>query len=250
MIKYKGVSTLEVLKEAKNYNKWIADEIIKHISPPVLEIGAGTGNLTENFIKIKQLYINDKDHGLVTHLKKKFAKENNIITTQFDITKQIPKNFTAFFKSIYAINVLEHIKNDEKALRNIYSMLKENGKVVLLIPAKKFAYTKLDRELGHLRRYEKSEIIQKLIDAGYVIDKIYFLNIVGLLSWYIRDKVKKKNINLKPYHISIFDSIVPLLRKIESFIKVPIGISLIVVAKKRNKKSGVKQNFKYKYKTI
>ena len=38
MIKYKGISTLEVLVEAKNYNRWIADEIQSHISSPALEM--------------------------------------------------------------------------------------------------------------------------------------------------------------------------------------------------------------------
>jgi hypothetical protein len=79
-------------------------------------------------------------------------------------------------------------------------MLKKKGKLNLLVPAKKFAYTKLDKELGHHRRYEKQEIISKLTKSGY--------------------------------HITIFNSIVSLLRKIESVIPVPLGISLIVVARK------------------
>lgn len=232
MIKYKGVSTLEVLTEAKNYNKWIADEIKAHLISPVLEVGAGTGNLTEKFLDLKNLYICDKDRGLAFHLEKKFATSKNIKVKNLDIANNMPKEFLSFFGSVYAINVLEHIKNDEKALKNIFKLLQKNGRVVLLVPAKKFAYTKLDRELGHFRRYEKSELIQKLVNSGFIIEEIKFFNIVGLLSWYFRDKVKRKNFNLKPYHITLFDSIVPTLRTIESNIKVPVGISLIVVAKK------------------
>ena len=55
MIKYQGISTLEVLKEAKNYNTWIAEEITKHIISPTIEIGAGTGNLTKYFLFSKKL---------------------------------------------------------------------------------------------------------------------------------------------------------------------------------------------------
>lgn len=232
MIKYQGLSTLEVLKEAKNYNKWIADNISAHLSSPALEIGAGTGNLTTFFLGKRPLYITDSDPGLVENLKSRFQGMENISVGVFDVTKKPPRKFNSFFATVFGINVLEHIKDDEEALRNIHSVLKKNGKLVLLVPAKKKAYAKLDKELGHFRRYEKKELMDKLINNGYKIEKIYYFNIVGLISWYVRDKVKRKNINLKQYHIRIFDSIVPLLRTIESVIKIPMGISLIIVARK------------------
>lgn len=233
MIRYKGISTLEILLEAKNYNQWISEAILDHLKPPALEIGAGTGNVSEKCLKIKPLYITDKDSGLVNYLNIRFAKEENVFVKKLDITKKPRKGFSDFFSTIYAVNVLEHIKDESKALKNMHSLLRKNGKLVLLIPAKKFAYTKLDQELGHFRRYEKSELIQKLTNSGYHIDKIYYINLLGLLSWYIRDKIKRKNLNLKPYHITIFDNIVPVLKWIESKIKIPVGISLIVVARKQ-----------------
>jgi SAM-dependent methyltransferase len=232
MIKYQGVSTLEVLKEAKNYNKWIADTISAHLTPPVIEIGAGTGNLTTHFLHWKPLCVTDSDSGLVKDLKSKFLRIENISVRVFDVTKSPPSKFHSFFSTVFGINVLEHIEDDEQALRSMHSLLKEHGKLVLLVPAKKSAYTKLDKELGHFRRYEKGELIEKLTRSGYKVEQIHFFNIVGLVSWYVRDKVKRKSINLKPYHIKVFDSIVPLLRVVESYIKIPVGISLIVVARK------------------
>jgi len=237
MTKYVGVSTLEILKEAKNYNQWIADEIRPNVTSPALEIGSGTGNLTDKFLKIKKFYISDIDKGLTSNLKKKYKPNKNIAVKNLDITKRIPSGFNNFFKSIFAVNVLEHIKDDELALKNIYKMLTQRGKLILLVPAKRFAFTRLDRDLGHFRRYEKEELIQKLQSTGFKIEKIYFFNIVGLFSWYMRDKIKRNNFNLKSYHITLFDSIVPILKKIESFINIPIGISLIVVARKVKKVS-------------
>lgn len=231
-IKYQGISTLEVLVDARNYNKWIADEINKHISSPTLEVGAGTGNLSKYFIKKDDFYITETDDGLVKHLKEKYKKNKNLFISQLDITKDPSKKFTNFFSTVFAVNVLEHIDNDVIALRNIYKMLRADGKIVLLIPAKKFAYTKLDKELGHYRRYEKDEIVSKLNHSGYQIEKIYFFNIIGLLSWFIRDKVSRTKTQLKPYQIKIFDFIVPLLRFMESIFPVPVGISLIVIARK------------------
>ncbi len=232
-IKYQGISTLEVLVEAKNYNAWIADEIRKHFESPLLELGAGTGNLTSYFVDYKNFHISEYDEGLLKHIKQKFSKYKQLTINRLDISKKPPKQYESFFSCIFAINVLEHIKNDQQALDNIYKMLKPGGKIILLIPAKKFAYTKLDKELGHFRRYEKNDLENKLLAAGYQIEKIYFFNIVGLLSWTIRDKVRRNNVHLKPYHIKIFDSIVPVLRFIEGKVRMPLGISLIAIATKK-----------------
>lgn len=232
MIKYQGLSTLEVLKEAKNYNKWIADSILVHLSSPVLEIGAGTGNLTKYFLDKKTYFITDNDQGLVKNLKLTFKQNSNVRVRFLDIVEKPPSQFISYFSTVFGINVLEHIKDDNKALKNIRSVLKINGKLILLVPAKKKAYTRLDKELGHFRRYEKKELIDILENTGYRIEKIYYFNIVGLISWYLRDKVKRNNIHLKPYHISLFDKIVPTLRIMERYVKIPVGISLIVVARK------------------
>lgn len=230
MQQYQGVSTLEVLEEAKNYNKWIAENFLPHLVSPVLEIGAGTGNITHHFQCTEELFISDNDRDLLKLLEKKFQKNKNIKKIHLDITKPVPVKYEKYFSAIVGINVLEHIADDAKALKNLRRMLKKNGKLILLVPAKKIAYTKLDREVGHFRRYEKNELIEKIRASGYMIETIYFFNIVGLVSWIVRDKIGKSP-HLKPYHIAIFDMIVPFLKRIEKIRKPVIGISLVVVAR-------------------
>lgn len=233
MTKYKGTSTLEVLEGADNYNQWIAETVRKSIASPALEIGAGTGNISQHFKDIKSFTITDIDPALVKELKKRFGKVNTFSYAVVDIENQTPKRFVGSFSSIFGVNVLEHIKDDKKALKNIHALLKKNGKLILLVPAKQFAYTRLDKELGHYRRYEKESLTKNLEAAGFAVNEIFYFNIVGLLSWIIRDKVERKNIYLKPYQIALFDSIVPILKTIESVIRLPIGISLIVYASKK-----------------
>lgn len=230
MIKYKGITTLEVLEEAKNYNKWIASEIIPHLKHPVLEVGSGTGNLSQFFISNKIISLSDNDKGLVNHLKKKYLKNRNVTVVELDITKNIKRNKK--YLSIFAVNVLEHIKDDKSALKNLNKLLSTNGRLILLVPAKQFAFTKLDTALGHHRRYEKSELEKKVLNAGFTIEKVYYFNFVGLLSWKLRALIEKDNQSLKSYQVKIFDKVVPLLKFIERKLRPPVGISLILVAKK------------------
>jgi len=232
-IRYKGLSTLEILEGANNYNNWIASEILRYARSPMIEIGSGIGNLSEKFLSYKPLTLSDSDIGLVKILQERFADKERVTSLQLDIEKDISINLKNQFRSVVAVNVLEHVKDDQRALHNISALLKRDGTIRLLVPAKQFAYTRLDKELGHYRRYEKDALEQKLINAGFIINDIYFFNIVGLVSWIIRDKIEKKNIHLKPYQIALFDLIVPVLRFIERNIRPPIGISLIVVATKK-----------------
>lgn len=136
------------------------------------------------------------------------------------------------FATIICINVLEHIDDDQGALQNIFNGLEHGGKLLLLVPAKKFAYSRLDKNLGHFRRYEKDELSQKLLSSGFVITKIRYFNFVGLLSWMIRDRIERNHLQLSPKHVALFEAVVPLLKKVESVIPVPLGVSLLCFAQK------------------
>lgn len=230
-IKYKGVTTLEVLEDAKNYNNWIASELKPFIHFPSLEIGSGIGNLSKHFITNGSITLSDNDKGLVSFLKKVYKTKKNVSVKYIDIENNVKVNNR--YNSVFAINVLEHIRNHKVAVKNMNKLLKNNGMLVLLVPANKNAYTSLDKELGHYRRYEKNELKKLITSCGFSIEKIYYFNIVGLISWKIRALIEKESVNLKPYQIKIFDSIVPALKILENIVRPPMGISLIVIARKK-----------------
>ena len=232
MTKYKGFKTLEVLEGADNYNRWIASRLAPHIKSPALEIGAGIGNISEFFSDRKELVLTDIDSNLTNFLREKFKKNKNIEIEELDIARSFGK-INNKFRTIYAVNVLEHIKNDEIALKNANNLLLPGGKLILLVPAKKFAYTKLDKSLGHFRRYEKGELRVKLENSGFEIEKLEYFNALGLISWIIRSKITRNHKELKKSHVKFFDSLVPLLRLLESKRGLPFGISLIAVAVKK-----------------
>ena len=228
---YQGLITLEVLTEAKNYNRWIAANFFPYIEAPLLEFGSGIGNISELLSSHTPLCLTDTDEGMLAHLKDKFSHSNDVSVNFLDITQPPPEHLVGSFQTVIGINVLEHVENDEKALFHLGSVLKPSGRLLLLVPAKKWAYTELDRQLGHFRRYEKKELAEKLVKASFHIEKLYFFNIVGLMSWIIRDKIQRAG-GLRPYQVSSFDTIVPILKRVESRVSMPVGISLIAIAQK------------------
>ena len=229
---YQGLPTLEVLTEAKNYNRWIAENFYSSIQAPLLEFGSGIGNISELISSYTPLCLTDTDARMLAHLKNKFSHINDVSVDFLDITQPPPEHLVESFQTVIGINVLEHVEDDEKALFHLGNVLKPSGRLLLLVPAKKWAYTDLDKQLGHFRRYEKKELAEKLVKASFQIEKLYFFNLVGLMSWIMRDKLQRSG-GLRPYQISSFDTIVPILKRVESKVSMPVGISLIAIAQKK-----------------
>lgn len=73
---------------------------------------------------------------------------------------------------VVALFILEHIKNDFKALEKINELLKNNGYLIISVPAHLHKYSNQDRLAGYYRRYDRYEIESKLMMAGFSIEKI------------------------------------------------------------------------------
>ncbi|MFX0081973.1 MAG: class I SAM-dependent methyltransferase [Candidatus Hodarchaeota archaeon] len=62
------------------------------------------------------------------------------------------------FDFLSAIDVLEHIRNDESAVSEISRILKKNGIIVITVPHRMKYFTQQDILIGHHRRYEINKI--------------------------------------------------------------------------------------------
>jgi len=63
------------------------------------------------------------------------------------------------FDFVSALDVIEHIKNDELAVSEISRILKKNGVAMITVPHKMKFYTNQDKMIGHYRRYEIIQVI-------------------------------------------------------------------------------------------
>lgn len=225
-----GRQTLEVMGQAEYYNKWLYSQVRPWISGRVAEAGAGTGNFLDFFLKDK-LSITAIDINS-SYLHQIVRTHPKVDVFQFDLqSPSLPAWLRSKFDTAIAMNVLEHIPNINRAIDNLYSMLKPGGKIIILVPAFNFAYSSLDRHLGHVKRYTHSEVNKLLKKSGFTPLAYKYINPIGLLGWIIAGKVLKKPI-LTPGLIRIFDLFSPAFLWIEKYIRFPIGLSVICIAKK------------------
>lgn len=75
------------------------------------------------------------------------------------------------FDLVLAFEILEHIQNDTQALKEIYRVLKDNGLAVIATPLHQKWFTNADTYVGHVRRYEPLELLRKITDAGFTINR-------------------------------------------------------------------------------
>ena len=132
--------------------------------------------------------------------------------------------------TIIGVNVLEHIDDDRRTLATIAKALPSGGKLLLFVPASPVLFGSLDEAFGHCRRYRKTELQTKITEAGFQILELKFMNVPGLVSWFVAGRILKSR-TLSPGMVQWYDRwVIPAVRTIESRLTMPAGQSLTVIA--------------------
>ncbi|PIU83137.1 MAG: hypothetical protein COS68_05645 [Elusimicrobia bacterium CG06_land_8_20_14_3_00_38_11] len=226
-----GYSTLQLMEGMEKYNLWIYGKFSEYIKGKVLEIGCGLGTITQFYVDNFDVTATDISAEYVNIVKQRFGNCKNFHSVVFNIELETNTLLKNDYDTVISSNVLEHIQNDTAALLNINKILKEDGILILLTPAGQFLFSNLDRNVGHYRRYSKTEVKNKLETAGFTVEKQFYVNIVGAFGWFFSGKILKRK-TLGSSSLSLFNFFVPLFIFIESLIKIPFGVSVITICKK------------------
>lgn len=233
---YVGHENLELVSRSRRFNDWMYGEIKPVLHGDVLEVGSGIGTFSEKIIHdlpYSNITLTDSSLTYVRALEERFSNDNNIFSYKLDLNCKGDYERIGYekFDSILAINVLEHIENDDFALEELYKMLKSEGSLVVLVPCHKFLYNVIDTSIGHFRRYTEQDLESKARKAQFTIDRMFYFNMLGIVGWYINGNLgRNPKINSGAY--KIFDKVVPLIKYSEKIIGKKMGLSLICYLKK------------------
>jgi hypothetical protein len=98
---------------------------------------------------------------------------------------------------------------------------------VVLLPAFQKLFGSLDHELGHIRRYIRSSLSQRMNEAGFKVERAFYFNLVGRFGWWVNARLLKVP-RIPVEQIRYFDTLVPILR-LEDRMPLPIGQSVIAI---------------------
>lgn len=154
------------------------------------------------------------------------------------------KNNQETFDVVIALDVIEHIQDDERALKEISEMVKPGGLIVVAVPAYMFLWGVQDEVAHHFRRYTMSQLVSLSKRAGdfEIVRKTYFntllfvpIALFRLVSRLVQRNSRSSDLDINNAFLNtLFFGIFNFERKILKYINMPFGVTALLILRKKN----------------
>ncbi len=141
----------------------------------VLEVGSGISPIVTDMERVVYSELSPK--ALLT-LKEAFGTGAHVAAD----AARLPFADGAFSHTICS-EVLEHIEDDRRVLRELARVMQPSGKLVITFPHRKFYFFGDDRFVRHIRRYELDDMLARLKEVG--LEPLYVRKILGPLEKFL-----------------------------------------------------------------
>jgi len=209
-----GSNILADLQDARRFNKWMADTLRPFVGDRVLEIGAGIGTLTGQFIP-RDLYLaSDINPHYLHYLRAYSMGKPYLQVARVDAGR--PEDFAnvaELFDTVLIINVLEHVPDPRIALENIYKTLAPGGRIVVLVPQHPRLYNTLDKVLEHRERYTRAGLQSSLEAAGFRVERLFDFNRTSVPAWFVSGMLRRTKFSR--VQLKMLELIMPAVRRLD-----------------------------------
>ncbi len=225
-----GSQILGRLNRAPRFTKWMADVIRPYVGEKVLEIGAGTGNLTVQLIPRTLYWVSDVNPLYLNYLERVRLDRPYMEVGYTDGEKgeSFPKEQK--FDTVICLNVVEHLADDLTALSNFREVLEDHGRAIILVPCGPWLFGSLDEVLGHHRRYTRKQLTDLVERAGFHLERMVEFNRIGVIAWWLNARLLRRR-TFGFWQIKLLNALTPLFRVLDNFLPLP-PLSLIAVISK------------------
>jgi ubiquinone/menaquinone biosynthesis C-methylase UbiE len=134
----------------------------------ILNIGVATGSTSEMLANFGQVTSVEFDHECCEFLRSELKME----VIEGSIT-ELPFEANSF-DLICAFDVVEHVKEHEKAVSEMKRVCKDSGTIFCTVPAFNFLWSQHDDINHHVRRYTRTEFSNLFSGSGKINYSSYF----------------------------------------------------------------------------
>lgn len=224
---------LENLAQARRLGDWMHEQFAPHVGPSAVEIGAGIGTFSQRLLDqgVTDLLLLDPEPGCHRRLLERYGDDARC-TVSDELLPDSPVLAQRAGSADFVLcqNVLEHIADHEASVAAMARTLRPGGVLTLLVPAHPRLFGRLDRLYGHERRYTRAVLRGVVEGAGLEVLDLYSFNALGILGWVTKSYVG--DARLDPRSLRTYERIVPAWRAVERRVRLPVGLSLVVHARR------------------
>lgn len=200
-----GAATMSPAMANMNaYPNYLFKQVLPILGDRVWEIGIGYGFYTRMLLAIeKQVLATDVDSKCITQLQNSLGERSSVQYLRVDLCDRDSVCQASAFEadSVLCFNVLEHIQKDVQALQWIRESVRPNATLGLIVPAHQGLFGKMDSQAGHFRRYSCNSLRTALVEAGWKVDRIRYINALGACGWWFHNRVRK-SAGLQDNHVN------------------------------------------------
>lgn len=225
--------------EAEDRHWWfvarrrVLHDVLDRFDGPVLEIGCGPGaNLAAFGDRFPMIGVDLSADAL------RFCRARGLTRLVRASATHLPFRRGAA-AGVLAFDLLEHVDDDEAALREFSSVLAPGGRAVLTVPAHRLLFGPHDRISHHFRRYSRAELRARVERAFGAEPRLrYFFGLLFLLAlpWRtltrLLDADARGRSDIRGRGDGWAARIALGVINLERRVRLPIGVSLLAVADK------------------
>jgi glycosyltransferase involved in cell wall biosynthesis len=225
-----GGEILERLNRAPRFTRWMADVIKPYIGNRVLEVGAGTGNMSVHLMPRSLYWATDVNPHYLDYLVTLQTTRPYMHVAYTDAMEGGSFPTGQSFDTVVSLNVVEHVQDDLGALRNVWNALSDGGRAIILVPCGPKLYGTLDEVLGHFRRYTPEQLVSLAERAGFRVEQVLKFNRPGVPAWWLNGQIlHRRTFGLG--QIRMLNLLTPIFRVLDSWLPWP-PLSIIAILRK------------------
>lgn len=176
----------------------------------VLEVGSG---ISPVFTSWDRVVYSDVSSSALKMLQKIHGRGQYVVADAMNLPF-VDESFSHVISS----EVLEHLEDDRRALKEIARVTRPGGVLIVTFPHRHFYFAHDDRFVCHYRRYELPEMMHQLEEAGFhaaevqkvlgPLEKLTMLAVTGCVSlaqkFHRKERVSKAQFPLPEFLIRLF----------------------------------------------
>lgn len=217
------------------YYAWTLDLFGRQFEGPAADAGAGMGHFAELLSRrVRPLLLLEGGEDNLSSLSQRFDDHDGVSIVDCNLTECEEVLRGSGVRSIFTLDVLEHLPDDVEVLRQFHASLPSGGKLYIKVPAMPWLYGPVDEASGHYRRYTRASLARAVTAAGFRIDRCRYMNLAGVLPYFVKSRILKRQENFSRTfslkQIQRIQRVMPFLRVLDRCSGPPVGLSVICVA--------------------